>query len=92
MAASDSTDDAYELGEVETATETEIPTEWQSGAVYTLEVAVKCPHCREAIRTLRVVRLLRTQVTFTSPLPRGGRVLVCPSCEKILSAELSGIL
>ncbi len=85
-------DDAYELGEVEDPAEGQIPADWQNGAVYTLENPVKCPHCREAIRTLRVIRLLRTQVTFTSPLPRAGRVLVCPSCEKFLSAELSGIL
>ena len=85
-------DDAYDLGEVDEAAAEEIPPDWQNGAIYTLENPVKCPHCREAIRTLRVVRLLRTQVTFTSPLPRAGRVLVCPSCEKILSAELSGIL
>jgi hypothetical protein len=36
--------------------------------------------------------MLRTQVTFTSPLPRAGRALICPSCERIVSAELSGIL
>jgi hypothetical protein len=85
-------DDAYELGEVESTESSEIPSEWQNGAVYTLESAVKCPHCREAVRTLRVVRMLRTQVTFTSPLPRAGRVFMCPACDKILSAELSGIL
>jgi hypothetical protein len=82
-------DEAYDIGTVEAA---DIPTEWAGGAVYTLEQAVKCPHCREPIRTLRVVRMLRTQVTFTSPLPRAGRALVCPLCERIVSAELSGIL
>ena len=91
MAAEQEDDNTYELGEVE-GQEGEIPSEWQAGAVYTLENPVKCPHCRDAIRTLRVVRMLRTQVTFTSPLPRAGRVLICPSCEKVLSAELSGIL
>lgn len=85
----ESTDGTFDIGDVEA---TEIPSEWQRGAVYTLEAAVKCPHCREVIRTMRAVRLLRTQVSFTSPLPRGGRVLICPQCEKILSAELSGIL
>jgi phage FluMu protein Com len=83
------TEVTFDIGEV--AAE-DVPTEWQAGAIYTLEAPVKCPHCREVIRTLRAVRLLRTQVTFTSPLPRAGRVLVCPQCEKILSAELSGIL
>jgi len=82
-------DEAYDLTAVEDA---QIPTEWQNGAVYTLEQSVRCPHCREPIRTLRVVRMLRTQVTFTSPLPRAGRALVCPLCERIVSAELSGIL
>ena len=87
--ASDEIDETFDIGDVEGG---EIPTEWQGGAVYTLETAVKCPHCREVIRTVGAVRLLRTQVTFTSPLPRAGRVLICPQCEKILSAELSGIL
>ena len=91
MASGPQDDNTYELGEVE-STEGEIPSEWQSGAVYTLESPVKCPHCREPIRLLRVVRMVRTQVTFTSPLPRAGRVLICPSCEKVISAELSGIL
>jgi hypothetical protein len=66
--------------------------EWQAAAVYTLELPARCPHCREPIRTLKVLRLTRTQVTFTSSLPRGGRVIVCPLCERIVSAELSGIL
>jgi hypothetical protein len=86
---SETSEEAYDLGGVETD---DIPNEWQGGAVYTLEQAVRCPHCRDPIRTLRVVRMLRTQVTFTSPLPRAGRALICPSCERIVSAELSGIL
>ena len=81
-------DETYELAEQES----DIPSEWQSAAVYTLEAPARCPHCREPIRTLRAVRLMRTQVTFTSALPRGGRVLVCPACERILSAELAGLL
>jgi hypothetical protein len=78
-------DDAYEL----TSDTEEIPAEWQGGAVYSLELPARCPHCRELIRTLRVLRLKRTQVTFTSTLPRGGRILVCPECERIVSAELA---
>ena len=35
-------DDVYELSPVETAA---IPAEWRSAATYTLEMAVKCPHC-----------------------------------------------
>lgn len=60
-----------------------------SDAVYRLESAVRCPHCQETILTLQAVRLLRTQVNFTSTLPRRGRVLVCPSCSAIVSAELT---
>lgn len=60
-----------------------------SDAVYRLENAVRCAHCREMISTLQAVRLLRTQVNFTSTLPRRGRVLVCPVCASIVSAELT---
>lgn len=82
-------DDGYVTLNLE---EAEIPSEWQSVAVYTLELPARCPHCREPIRSLRVLRLTRTQVSFTSPLPRGGRALICPLCERIISAELSGLL
>ncbi len=88
MAPPDDDDDAYELSE----SEANIPSGWQSVAVYTLELPARCPHCREPIRTLRALRLTRTQVAFTSSLPRSGRVLVCPLCERIVSAELAGIL
>jgi hypothetical protein len=64
----------------------------QSGALYTLEAPVICPECRQEIRTLRVFRVLRTQVSFTSTLPRRGYVIVCPDCDRILSAELSGLV
>jgi DNA-binding response OmpR family regulator len=60
-----------------------------SDAIYRLESAVRCPQCQETILTLQAVRLLRTQVNFTSTLPRRGRVLVCPSCAAIVSAELT---
>lgn len=60
-----------------------------SDAVYRLESAVRCPQCRETISALQAVRLLRAQVNFTSTLPRRGRVLVCPSCAAIVSAELT---
>jgi hypothetical protein len=86
----DDTEDAYELpADVQAA---EIPEEWQGGAIYTLELPVRCPHCRDSIRTLRVLKLARTQVSFTSTLPRNGRAFACPQCEKLLSVELSGIL
>jgi len=58
-------------------------------AVYRLESPVRCAQCNKSISTLQAVRLLRTQVNFTSTLPRRGRVLVCPSCASIVSAELT---
>jgi hypothetical protein len=60
-------------------------------AVYRLETPVKCPHCGEAVSTLKAVRLLRDQVNFTSTLPRRGRVVACPSCQAILPAELTNL-
>jgi hypothetical protein len=82
-------DEAYDIGEGEAAAE--IPAEWQSAAIYTLERPARCSHCREPIRTLHIVRLSRTQVSFTSSLPRGGRALLCPNCSCIIAAELSVI-
>ncbi|MSO45514.1 MAG: hypothetical protein EXQ59_01935 [Acidobacteria bacterium] len=63
-----------------------------SGAVYTLESALRCPQCAREIRAFRVLRVLRTQVSFTSTLPRKGYVIVCPECDGLLSAELSGLI
>jgi DNA-binding response OmpR family regulator len=72
------------------ASTSEVAAQRQSSdAVYRLESAVRCPQCRDTISTLQAVRLLRTQVNFTSTLPRRGRVLVCPSCAAIVSAELT---
>lgn len=79
-------DDVYDLSSEDA---TPIPPEWDGGAVYTLERSARCPHCKELIRSLRVMRLKRTQVSFTSPLPRAGRIIVCPSCLAILSADVS---
>ncbi len=59
-------------------------------AEYTLEYPVRCPYCDEEIEIVKVVRLLRTKVNFTSTLPRRGRAIVCPTCQKVLSMELSG--
>jgi hypothetical protein len=85
-------DGVYEIPLEESPVEDEIPTEWRSAATYELEQPARCPFCRSVIRTLRVLRLTRMQVSFTSRLPRGGRVIVCPECERILSAELGGLL
>lgn len=82
-------DGVYELrADADSST---IPPEWTAGAVYTLEHPARCPHCHEVIRTLRVLRLKRTQVAFTSPLPRGGRVIACSECDAILAADLSAL-
>ena len=74
------------------AVESRTPSEWQGTAVYELELPVKCPHCLESIRAVRVLQLTRTKVAFTSMLPRGGRVIVCPRCEQILSADIAGLI
>ena len=60
-------------------------------AEYTLEYPALCPYCNEELTTLNVVRLLRTRVNFTSTLPRRGRVIACPRCRRVLTAELSGM-
>jgi hypothetical protein len=79
-------DEVYELSA--TATES-IPPEWEGGAIYTLELPARCPHCNQIVRSLRVLRLKRTHVSFTSTLPRGGRAIVCTSCQAIISADVS---
>ena len=83
-------DDVYELPPVDSVDA--IPDAWQSSATYTLEMTVRCPHCEESINTIRIVGLSRSQVAFTSTLPRKGRVAVCPECDAILPVELSGLL
>ena len=62
------------------------------GALYSLEFPVQCPHCAQELRTFKVFRLLRAQVSFTSTLPRKGYVIVCPECERPISSELSGLI
>jgi len=44
------------------------------------------------IGVVRVSRLLRSHVSFTSTLPRKGYVIVCPECERPISSELSGLI
>ena len=61
-------------------------------AEYALESPLPCPHCKQEVSTLHVVRLLRSKVNFTSTLPRRGHVIICPECKVILSAELGGSL
>ncbi len=59
-------------------------------AEYTIESPLRCPHCKDSISTLQVLRLVRTRVNFVSMLPRRGYVVVCPACHQILTAELAG--
>lgn len=60
-----------------------------SDAEYKMEYPAVCPVCGLTITTLKVVRLLRSRVNFTSTLPRHGRAVICPSCRTILSAALT---
>ena len=62
-----------------------------SEAEYTLEYACLCPYCEQSVQSVRVVRALRTRVNFTSTLPRRGRIIICPKCRKILTAELTSL-
>lgn len=62
------------------------------GAAYRLEGPTRCPHCAKDITSIRVLRALRTQVSFTSTLPRKGYAVVCPECSGLLSAALSGMI
>jgi hypothetical protein len=65
------------------------PRREQIEAEYALESPVRCHACGETVSTLKAVRLLRTQVNFTSTLPRRGRVIVCPMCHVMVPAELT---
>lgn len=60
-----------------------------SEAEYTLEYEARCPSCHSPLRTVKVVRLLRSRVNFTSTLPRHGRVIICPQCRIVMSATLT---
>jgi hypothetical protein len=86
-------DEVYELP-VNDGTAPITPSEWRAAATatYKLEVPVRCPYCDEVIQTIGIVGLTRTQVSFTSTLPRKGRVAICPECDRILPAELSGMM
>lgn len=69
-----------------------LPGRMSFGAVYTLESPAICPECDKEIGTIQILRVLRTQVSFTSTLPRKAYVIACPECRRLLSAGLSGIL
>ena len=65
--------------------------ESKAEAVYQLETAVICPSCSNAVNSLKVIRMLRTRVNFTSTLPRRGRAIACPACSVVLSAEIGAL-
>jgi hypothetical protein len=69
-----------------------MPAAAAGGAVYTLESPAHCPECNTEIGTIHVIRVMRTQVSFTSTLPRKAYVIACPACRRLLSAGLSGLL
>jgi DNA-directed RNA polymerase subunit RPC12/RpoP len=66
-------------------------SEKRTEAEYLLESPVKCPSCGERMTTVNAVRLLRSQVNFTSTLPRRGRVVTCPHCFSVIPAELTNL-
>ena len=82
-------DDVYELSPTELGDSLE---DWRSTATYTLDGPVRCPYCDERIQSLHIVGLSRSQVAFTSTLPRKGRVATCPECDRILPVELAGLM
>jgi hypothetical protein len=63
-----------------------------AGALYKLEAPARCPECAQHISTIRVLRTIRVQVSFTSTLPRKGYVILCPECGGMLSAALAGVI
>lgn len=67
------------------------PSASASEAEYALEVPLQCPHCRQEMTSVMVVRLLRSRVDFVSTLPRRGHAIVCPSCQGIISIGLGGM-
>jgi hypothetical protein len=61
-------------------------------AEYTLEAPVKCPLCKASVKTINVLRMLRSRVNFTSNLPRRGWVAACPSCHGIVTVGVASLL
>jgi hypothetical protein len=71
--------------------EPQVPPAVFGEAEYMMEKPLPCPHCRQLIQSVVIVRLLRGRVNFVSSLPRRGHVVACPLCQSILSVELGGI-
>jgi len=68
-----------------------VPQGYLGEAEYQLEFPLACPHCKQQIQSVLIVRLLRSRVNFVSSLPRRGHAIACPICQGILSVELGGI-
>ena len=68
------------------------PEGLQFEAEYTVESAVRCPLCKASVKTVNVLRMLRTRVNFTSNLPRRGWVASCPSCHGIVTVGVASLL
>jgi len=64
----------------------------QYEAEYTIESPVRCPLCKDSVKTVNVLRMLRTRVNFTSNLPRRGWVAACPSCHGIVTVGVASLL
>jgi len=64
----------------------------QFEAEYTVEQPVRCPLCKASVKTVNVLRMLRTRVNFTSNLPRRGWVAACPSCHGIVTVGVASLL
>lgn len=74
------------------AVETETTESLDFEAEYTIEAAVKCPLCKASVKTVNVLRMLRSRVNFTSNLPRRGWVAACPSCHGIVTVGVASLL
>ena len=74
------------------AVETESTEALDFEAEYTIEAAVKCPLCKASVKTVNVLRMLRSRVNFTSNLPRRGWVAACPSCHGIVTVGVASLL
>jgi hypothetical protein len=68
-----------------------VPSGYFGDAEYLLEIPLPCPHCRQVMQSVVIVRMLRSRVNFVSSLPRRGHAIACPACRGILSMELGGI-
>ena len=74
------------------AAETETHEGLEYEAEYTIEAPLKCPLCKASVKTINVLRMLRSRVNFTSNLPRRGWVAACPSCHGIVTVGVASLL